>query len=275
MEKSQILSADMLDILFDGRNKLYGAYELRKTYQKRILFALSVMLLLCLLAVAGSLLANGKKNRVNAELVTVVELENFKQEEPKPEQPKPLPKQEPPKVEMAKVTPPRIVADDQVKAEDEVKEIDQLENTRIGTINQEGAKDEGFVAPPVEKSTGVVDNVLEKDEIDKVFTSVQIEAQFLGGIAAWRKYLERNLDQDIAAQNGAPPADYSVVVSFIVDREGNISDVRAENDPGYGTRAEAIRVIQKSPRWMPAVQNGRNVIYRQKQKITFRVEEEQ
>lgn len=264
----------MLDILFDGRNKLYGAYELRKTYQKRILFALSVMLLLCLLAVAGSLLANGKKNRATAELVTVVELENFKQEEHKPEQPKPLPKQEPPKVEMAKVTPPKIVADDQVKAEDEVKEIDQLENTRIGTINQEGAKDEGFVAPPVEKSTGVVDNVLEKDDIDKVFASVQIEAQFLGGIAAWRKYLERNLDQDIAAQNGAPPADYSVIVSFIVDREGNISDVRAENDPGYGTKAEAIRVIQKSPRWMPAVQNGRNVIYRQRQKITFRVEEQ-
>lgn len=274
MEKSQILSADMLDIVFDGRNKLYGAYELRKTYQKRILFALSVMLLLCLLAVAGSLLANGKKSRTTAELVTVVELENFKQEPPKPEQPKPIPKQEPPKVEMAKVTPPRIVADDQVKAEDEVKEIDQLENTRIGTINQEGAKDEGFVAPPVEKSTGVVDNVLEKDDIDKVFTSVQIEAQFLGGIAAWRKYLERNLDQDIAAQNGAPPADYSVIVSFIVDREGNISDVRAENDPGYGTKAEAIRVIQKSPRWKPAEQNGRNVIYRQRQKITFRVEEQ-
>lgn len=103
---------------------------------------------------------------------------------------------------------------------------------------------------------------------------MQIEAQFLGGIAAWRKYLERNLNQDIAAQNGAPPADYSVVVSFIVDREGNISDVRAENDPGYGTRAEAIRVIQKSPRWTPAVQNGRHVIYRQKQKITFRVEEQ-
>ncbi|MBI2284771.1 MAG: energy transducer TonB [Bacteroidetes bacterium] len=269
MEKSQILSADILDILFDGRNKMYGAYALRKTYQQRMLFALSAMLLLCLLVVAGSLLANGKKNRAPAELVTVVELENFK-----PEEPKPIPKQEPLKVEMAKVTPPRIVADDQVKAEDEVKEIDQLENTRIGTINQEGPKDEGVVAPPVEKTTGVVENFRETDEMDKVFASVQIEAQFLGGIAAWRKYLERNLNQDIAAQNGAPPADYSVLVSFIVDREGNISDVRAENDPGYGTRAEAIRVIQKSPRWTPAVQNGRHVIYRQKQKITFRVEEQ-
>lgn len=274
MEKSQILSADILDILFDGRNKLYGAYELRKTYQKRILFALSAMLLLCLLAIAGSLLANGKKNRTPTELVTVVELENFKQEEPKPELPKPIPKEEPPKVEMAKVTPPRIVADDQVTAEDEVKEIDQLDNTRIGTLNQEGTKDEGVVAPPIEKGTGVVEAPRQEEDIDKVFASVQIEAQFLGGIAAWRKYLERNLNQDIAAQNGAPPADYSVVVSFIVDREGNISDVRAENDPGYGTRAEAIRVIQKSPRWTPAVQNGRHVIYRQKQKITFRVEEQ-
>jgi protein TonB len=59
------------------------------------------------------------------------------------------------------------------------------------------------------------------------------------------------------------------VVSFIVDKSGVISDVKAENDPGYGTVAEAIKVIRKGPNWMPAEQNGNKVIYRQKQNITF------
>lgn len=273
MEKLQILSADLLDILFEGRNKSYGAYELRKTYDRRILYALSGTVFLSLLFVVGSLLANAKKASSTVELVTTFELENFKKEEPKPELPKPIPKEEPPKVEMAKVTPPKIVADDEVKEDDEVKPVDDLENTRIGTINQEGAKEDGVIAPPVENTgIGVEAPKIEKD-IDEVFTTVQIEAQFPGGIEGWRRFLERNLNKDIASENGAPSADYSVIISFIVNKDGIISDVRAENDPGYGTKAEAIRVIQKGPRWTPAIQNGRNVIYRQKQKITFRVEE--
>lgn len=274
MEKLQILSADLLDILFEGRNKSYGAYELRKTYDRRILYALSGTVLVSLLFVVGSLLANAKKPSSSVELVTTVELENFKQEEPKPELPKPIPKEEPPKVEMAKVTPPKIVADDQVKEDDEVKPVDDLENTRIGTINQEGAKEDGVIAPPVEKTGIGVEAPKMDDDIDKEFTTVQIEAQFPGGIEGWRRFLERNLNKDIASENGAPAADYSVIISFIVNKDGIISDVRAENDPGYGTKAEAIRVIQKSTRWTPAIQNGRNVIYRQKQKITFRVSDE-
>jgi protein TonB len=273
MEKLQILSADLLDILFEGRNKSYGAYELRKTYDRRILYALSGTVLLSLLFVVGSLLANGKKPSSMVELVTTVELENFKKEEPKPELPKPIPKEEPPKVEMAKVTPPLIVADDKVKEDDEVKPVDDLENTRIGTINQEGAKEDGVIAPPVENTGIDVEAPKIEKDIDEVFTTVQIEAQFPGGIEGWRRFLERNLNKDIASENGAPAADYSVIISFIVNKDGIISDVRAENDPGYGTKAEAIRVIQKAPRWTPAIQNGRNVIYRQKQKITFRVEE--
>ena len=100
---------------------------------------------------------------------------------------------------------------------------------------------------------------------------VSVEAQFEGGIAGWRKFLERNLNKDLPSDNGAPANDYTVIVSFIVDREGNISEIRAENDPGYGTKEEAVRVIQKSPNWTPANQNGINVKYRQKQKIVFRV----
>ena len=75
-------------------------------------------------------------------------------------------------------------------------------------------------------------------------------------------------------ENGAPAGKYAVVVSFVVARDGKISDVKAENDPGYGTKEEAVRVIQRGPNWKAAVQNGRNVIYRHRQAIVFQVSDE-
>ncbi len=275
MDINKILSADILDILFDGRNKQYGAYDLRKTYSKRITFALVGTMVICLLLVVGSIIANSTKKSKAEIFIAEVNLENVKEEKkPEPPPPPPPPKQEPPKVEMAKFTPPKIVKDEEVKPDEEIKEVEKLEDTKIGTINQEGAKDDGIVAPPVEKGSGVVEAPKQEEDYDKVFTVVQIAAEFPGGLPAWTKYLERNLNRDLPVENGAPPGKYTVVVSFIVSKTGDISDVTAENDPGYGTKAEAIRVITKGPKWKPAVQNGRNVIYRHKQSITFQVSDE-
>ncbi len=102
-----------------------------------------------------------------------------------------------------------------------------------------------------------------------LFTQTQTPAQFPGGDVAWQKYLQRNLNRDMLVDKGGPPGKYTVVVSFIVDKEGNLSDIQAENDPGYGTKQEAIRMIEKGPKWVPAEQNGKKVIYRHKQKITW------
>ncbi|WP_438945027.1 energy transducer TonB [Sediminibacterium sp.] len=276
MDVNKIQSADILDIIFDGRNKEYGAYDLRKTYNKRMVKALVGTILIILLAVLGNLLANSTSSSKPELIVQDVSLENVQQEEKKPEPPPPPPppKQEPPKVEITKFTPPKIVKDEEVKEEDEIKEVEKLEDTKIGTINQEGAKDEGIVAPPVESGTGVVEAPKKEEDYDKIFTVVQIPAEFPGGLPAWAKYLERNLNRDLPVENGAPPGKYTVVVSFIVAKDGSISDVVAENDPGYGTKNEAVRVITRGPKWKPAVQNGRNVIYRHKQSITFMVSEE-
>jgi protein TonB len=103
---------------------------------------------------------------------------------------------------------------------------------------------------------------------------VQIPAEFPGGLPAWTNYLRSHLNSGLPVENGAPPGKYTVYVTFIVDKNGVISDVAAENDPGYGTKDEAIRVIKRGPNWKPAVQNGRNVIYRHKQGITFVVQDE-
>ncbi len=275
MEKKDILAADFLDLLFEGRNKAYGAYDLRKTYNKRIGYALGGTTLVCMLFIAGSIWAHAKKKSDAVLLVgpTVV-LENIKQDEPKPEEIKPL-KPEQQKVATTQYVVPKIVQDDQVKPEDEMKDMAVLEDTKIGTMNVEGTKDDNVVAPPVEaKGTGVVVAPKGKDEdLDKIFYSVQIPASFNGGEQAWRKYLERNLNSDIPASNGAPPAKYIVIISFVVDRFGKISDVKAENDPGYGTKEEALRVILKGPDWVPAEQNGRKVAYRHRQSIGFDLRE--
>jgi hypothetical protein len=97
-----------------------------------------------------------------------------------------------------------------------------------------------------------------------------VPARFPGGNAAWEKYVVRNLNKDVLKLNNGPFGKYTVVVSFLVDKDGSISDVRADNDPGFGTKAEAERIIKKGPNWMPATdEKGQNVAYRQKQPVTF------
>jgi len=172
---------------------------------------------------------------------------------------------------MRRVTIPRIVRDDEVKPEDKPPVNDQLDNVKIGLENRDGISD--VVAPPIEESTGNADAPkMQKHTYDSVWTNVQIEAQFPGGIDAWTKYLQQNLRTEVPVDNGAPEGSYTVVVSFLVDKGGNVSEVQTLNDPGYGTADEAVRVIKKSKQWTPAIQNGRSVIYRQRESITFVVQ---
>jgi len=278
METNKILTADILDIIFEGKNKEYGAYELRKTYNRRIVTAMVVMAVICLLVFLSQLLGNSGKKEKNEIIVQDVQLEDIKKEEKKPEPPPPPPppKPEPPKVEITKFTPPKIVKDEEVK--EPPPPVEKLEDTKIGTINQEGKKDEGFVAPPVEeKGTGVVEAPKKVEEdYDKVFTKVEKEAKFPGGMDGWKRYLERNLNANVAADDGAPPGNYTVKVQFIVDKEGGISNVQAIEIPKAcpSCGPEAVKVIKKGPKWEPAVQNGRNVIYQAIQYVTFQVAEE-
>lgn len=276
MEANKILSADILDIVFEGRNKDYGAYELRKTYNKRLTIALIGMAVLCALLFLGYILANTiSSSEDKAIVVQDVQLEELKQEEKKEELPPPPPPKppDPPKVEMAKFTPPKIVKDEEVKEEEKPPEIEKLEDTKIGTINQEGVKDEGIVAPPVsDEGKGVVEAPKKVEEDwDKTFTKVEIESAYPGGAAAWQRYLLKTLRYPQEAQDNEIQG--TVVVQFIVDKSGTVSDVEAISGPQV-LRDEAVRVIQKSGKWTPAVQNGRQVKSYKKQPIGFRLETE-
>ena len=273
MDVNKILNADILDIIFEGRNKEYGAYDLRKTYNKRLLRAIGGTVILIVLLFLGYIISNlngGPKKQ--AMVVEDVQLEDVKEEKKEPPPPPP-PKVEPPKVEMAKFTPPKIVPDKEVKPEEKPPEQEKLEDTKIGTVNQEGVKDDGIAAPPVsDAGKGVVEAPKKDDEdYDKTFTKVEIESEFPGGGAAWLRYLNKNLRYPDDAVNNEIQG--TVVVQFIVDKEGNVSDVQAISGPDNGgLREEAVRVIKKSGKWTPAVQNGRQVKSYKKQPIVFKLE---
>ena len=137
--------------------------------------------------------------------------------------------------------------------------------------NQKGVKDPGITAPPVNGCRNTVLVAAPPDD-NQIFTKVEKEAEFPGGAAAWKRYLEKNLNANVPIDNGAPEGTYTVIVKFIVSKDGSISDVEAETTFGYGMEDEAVKAIKRGPKWTPGLQNGRNVNSYRRQPITFVVE---
>src|ERR1700730_8195685 len=134
MEANKILSADVLDLVFEGRNKDYGAYELRKTYNKRITRALAITASIAVLALVGSVLASSLGGKTDKLKIQEVTLQDIKQEEKKDEPPPPPPpKQEPRKVEMKQFTPPVIKKDEEVQKPPPPQE--ELKEAKIDVVN--------------------------------------------------------------------------------------------------------------------------------------------
>jgi periplasmic protein TonB len=277
MESSTILNADVLDILFEGRNKEYGAYDLRKTYNRRLTVSITVMLSAIGMLTIGFAFAGRKSNLPDLPLVTDIELVAVEPPKEKPVEPLPPPpmKQLPPPVpvKMTAFVAPKIVRDDQV-TKNEIPPVDVLQDVKIGNKNVlDGLDDDGtLIAPPGDVAGNVV-QLPQKEEEDwnKTFTKVEIPSEYPGGPAAWQRFLSRNLR--FSQQAVDEFIEGTVVVQFIVDKDGLVSDVEAVSGPAE-LRAEAVRVIKKSGKWTPAIQNGRQVRSYKKQPITFRLESE-
>lgn len=276
MEANKILNADLLDIIFDGKNKSYGAYDLRKTYGSRLKKALLAVLIGLAIILVGSVFANkiGKSSKAEIDVLDTQLADLKKEDTPPPPPPPPPPPTPPPPPELnqVKFTPPKVVKDEEVKPEEKIEEI--KDDAAISTKTVETDNKVQIVQAPVEdKGTQVVEAPVVEDE-SKVFTKVEIEAEFPGGTGAWTKYLRNNLDANAPIENGATEGTYTVIVRFIVSKDGSISDVVAETKHGFGMEAEAIRAIKKGPKWTPAQQNGRYVNAYRRQPVTFVVQEQ-
>ena len=272
MDASQILSADLLDIIFEGRNKDYGAYELRRSYESRLKAAMVTCGVLAGILICGFIIFNADSSlikpivKIDGDQI----LENFKRDLPQPVIPKPQPPRpsKPMTIRTTTFNQPVIVKDPLASERPPVQ--DDLENTRIANITESGVNDDGISPPPDEGRNAVIEApVNDAAEDNKIFRKVEIESRYPGDMPAWTRFLNRTFRYpQRAVEEGVQGI---VVVEFIVDRDGSVSNVEAISGPNE-LREEAVRVIRKSGKWTPAVQNGRQVKSYKKQPIQFRLE---
>ena len=263
MDTNKILSSSLLDIVFDNRNKDYGAYELRATYAKRIKKSLIVTGSLLTLVIAGVAFASNQKSKPVIENEGLeVTIQEFKEDIPIPP-PEEIPPAEQQQVKTDVLLPPVLsdVVDDPPPAQA------IFETAAIGAIKTDGVIDDvpTEVEIPGDK-TGIVD--VPKPKEPEIWTSVEIPAKFDGD---WKRFLEKNLNPQTPVDNGAPAGRYTVKIKFVVDKEGNVSDIVPLTNLGFGMEDEAIRVLKKAKKWEPAIQNGYKVKAYHTQFITYEV----
>ncbi|HKO82515.1 MAG TPA: energy transducer TonB [Chitinophagaceae bacterium] len=268
MDTNKILSADLLDLIFDDRNKEYGAYDLRRNYHIRITKSLVFTGVFITLVFTGVVLANKlepKRNPTDSiKAVTLIAIEPEKPEQIS----EPLKKPEPIQVQTEKLTNITITKDEDV--EDTPPEQTDLIDSEIGLTKTDGAIDNGLSVPSnLDEGKDIIENKIAKESTE--FLPIEIEAKFDGD---WIKFLFKNLNPQVPIDNGAPAGNYIVVLQFVVDVDGTVSDIKPLTNHGYGLEQEAIRVLRKAKKWEPAIQNGRKVKAYRKQPITFQVTEE-
>jgi len=261
-------TATMDDIVFETRNKSYGAYVLRKIYGRHVTLASIIGTGLFLLFISAPLIANLLGGEEEEEIVMeqkIVELAEPPSLENKPPPPPPpnLPPPPPPVVSTVKYTPPVIKKDEEVREEEEVPDQKELEDVVISTKTVEGNVKTADVPLEVVEAPSEVGEVVE----DKVFTFAEQPSQFPGGEGELQKFLKKNIKYPPAAlRNGIEGL---VIVQFVVNKEGEISDVQVVKKLGGGTDEEAMRVVKMMPKFTPAKQNGRPVSYRYTLPVRF------
>jgi len=255
-------SPSLDEIVFEHRNKEYGAYDLRTAYPKILtrsfLLGTAFFLLLALsplIYLKIQQMTAEETVEVDANLVEILEdqpiIEQPKEEEPPP--PPPPPKEEEKQEVIQNVVPEPKKAP---KIETPPPPISKTLDTQTGLQNQEGVRTPTYTPPPPPPSTGkgVVAEV--KVNTNEVYDSVDQSAEYPGGLNGVRKYIADNVDSSGMEGEGQ----LTVKLRFIVERDGTVSDVKATSKSGNSDfDSEAIRVVKKLKKWTPAKKNGENV----------------
>ncbi|MFC6269172.1 energy transducer TonB [Frigoriflavimonas asaccharolytica] len=265
-EKSYDGSPTLDEIVFENRNRTYGAYDLRSRYRSVLTksFILGTILFLFFAITPFVIMKINQMNakdatEVNANLIEIlpddVVIEQPKEDEPPP--PPPPPKEEVQEV-IQNVVPEPVKAP---KVETPPPPISEQLKTTTGTENVEGVRTPVYTPPPPPPSTGKAVSVAVKPQLDdkKVYSEVEQLAEFPGGIKAFRSKVETTFDQgEMDGEEGTMRAE----VTFVVERDGQISDVKASGNNKYFNQ-EAERTVKSiKNKWTPAKINGQNVRYR-------------
>lgn len=277
MSKIDLISNEWTDLVFEGRNQAYGAYKLRKGTAKRNVWALIIVGLAAALLYLGLQLqkmAEANKKVENTQAVELAKL-NTEKKEAKVEK-KEIIKQEPEKVveqvkSSVKFTAPIIKKDSEVKEEDEIK-LDEVQKSdkAVGAFTVEGNDEVGGAVLKAKEDIAAPEPPKHVVEETKIFTVVEQMPMYPGGDAALMGYLHDNIKYPtVAAENGVQGR---VVVGFVVERDGSITDVNILRGVDPSLDREAMRVVKSMPRWNPGKQNGSAVRVKYQVPVSFRLQ---
>lgn len=282
MAKDVDLSSDeWRDLVFEGKNKDFGAYELRRESPKRhniALIAVAVFIVLVLVAnfLVNSVLADKeedqpKEKKEQAVIAEIPEDEVIEEEEiiEKFDEPEPEVVQEP-VLETEKMTEILIVKDDEVKEPPRSQDEAQTSDVAVGAVNQEGLKDalDQKVMDTEVKVEPTLPPAPPADDV--VFTSVEQDPQFPGGQAALLKWVADHIKYPAVAQENGIQG--RVTVQFVVTKNGTVGQVKVVRGKDPDLDKEAIRVVKSLPKFTPGKMNGHPVNVWYTLPITFRLQ---
>jgi len=274
-----VYKTEWLDLVFADRNKNYGAYDLRSKSSSIMTRALLIAGGLFLLLAFSPLIyakifpkeVSPKEDSEVTRIVPTDLIHQMKKEEPKPEK-----KPEPAKADPVKVKtlalPSKIVVVDKVDIP-EPPSLKEIEKSVISNVTQDGVEKPNAVINENKgdgNGTGTAkDGAGTTDNNEYLAGGVDEYPEFTGGAKAWSKYMERNLRYPYQAQDANIQG--KVFVSFVVERDGSVSDVKVLRGLGFGCDEEAMKVIKKSPLWKPGKNKGVPVRVRYNMAINFQI----
>ena len=274
MAKIDIIDNGLVDLVFEGKNQAYGAYQLRKNTGKRNMWSIFIMLIAAavIAAVVGANAIISAANEGEADITADVNLSALAEKKPEVEEKAPVKIEEAKPVEQVKSSikfvPPVVKEDKDVQEDKELKSQDELAETKtaIGGFDVKGNTDDADAQ--VLKAVEEVAQPEPKPAEDKIFDVVEQAPTFKeGDVRAW---LAKNMQYPpVAAENGISGR---VVVGFVVERDGSISHVQVLRGVDPSLDKEAVRVVKSMPKWNPGMQNGSPVRVKYNVPVQFKLQ---
>ncbi len=261
-EKPEKITLD--EIVFEHRNKAYGAYFLRKNYARYLNRAATIGIGI-FIALFGGAWTYQKYIVPNLEkdVIREVEIDLSKMKEEIPEERPELPPPPPPPVELPqdvaqiKFLPPEPKKDDDVPIEEPPPPAEEVEKAVISNKTVEGVDAVQSFTPPPPPPEITKPVALEKPVEEQIFTSVEQSPEFPGGQTEMYRFINSNIKYPANAQRNSIAG--RVFVKFVIEKDGSIGAVEVMKGIGFGCDEEAVRVIKSMPKWNPGRQNGKSV----------------
>lgn len=266
MEANKILTADLLDIIFEDKNKNYGAYELRKSYNGRLNKALGITAFVIMIFTSSFMIGN------NSHKIGSMTIDDNHTILPPPDDkilPPPKPILPPPPVQVKTIafTPPVIVK----YVLNPPPENADLDKAAIDVKTKPGEITDAVRPPAEETSTQVFETPRTKTTSeDSILLIVEIDARFTGD---WNSYVKKEIEKHIDELTESGESG-TCIVKFVVSKDGEVSNVEATTMKGTKLAEIAVNAIRKGPKWNPAMQNGRKVNAYRWQPVTFTIQEQ-